>query len=150
MPVLFAWDELFQGAQGCSWSPCCVYYYWEHLLSWHLCLSSLEGIPWSRTVLPYLPCWLYQCCFSCLRLLPGYLTCLNLPFWTKEGPLTLRKMALPALSRFLSLPSDVCKRAEMEHPLMPFQGPPTCHRASCSPASSAFLVIMIYPFIINR
>ena len=73
----------------------------------------------------------------------------NLPFWTKEGPLTLRKMVLLALSRFLSLPSDVCKRAEVENLLMPFQGPPAYHRASCSPASSAFLVIMIYPFI-NR
>lgn len=72
----------------------------------------------------------------------------NLPFWTKEGPLTLK--VLLALSRFLSLPSDVCKRAEVENLLMPFPGPPAYHRASCSPASSAFLVIMIYPFIINR
>lgn len=43
----------------------------------------------------------------------------------------------------------VCRRAEVGRISLPFQGPPMCLRASCSPASHTVLRIMIYSFV-NR
>lgn len=120
MPVLFAWDELLQGAPAAACFPAVSNTLGVviSLLSLHLCLGPGKGsYSPERTALPPPPCYVGMmstlflwCCSGCPPLLVC-LACLHLSFWTKA----LRKMVLLAPRTAPSLSSDVCKRAEVKN-----------------------------------